>query len=95
MEVRGTAGSHFKTNVSAPLLDLLLTGAKPLPGARLQVSGPVLRVIRPDGWVEDVGSVLDLKVEGIVRPGDFVNGAEDLLLSNETEGTILRGEEEG
>ena len=66
MEVRGTAGSHFKTNVSAPLLDLLLTGAKPLPGARLQVSGPVLRVIRPDGWVEDVGSVLDLKVEGIV-----------------------------
>jgi len=61
------AGLHFNTNVSAPLLKLFHAGAGPLLAIRVHaISGPVLRLVRLDGWMEDVGSVLDLEVKGIV-----------------------------
>ena len=45
--------------------------------------------------MKDVRSVLDLEVEGVVLLGDFVDGAKDVLLSNETERTILWGDKWG
>ena len=45
--------------------------------------------------MKDVRSVLDLEVEGVVLLGDFVDGAKDVLLSDETERTILWGDKWG
>ena len=86
-------GLQLKTNVSAPLLNLFPASVDPLLAVRLRaIGGPVLRLVRPDGWMEDVRSELDLEVEGVVGPGDFVDGAKDFPLSDETKGTILWGE---
>lgn len=45
--------------------------------------------------MEDVRSVLDLEAEGIAGPGDFFDSAEYVLLSDEGEGTVLWGGQEG
>lgn len=39
--------------------------------------------------MKDIRSELDLEVEGIVRLGYFIDGAEDFLLPDETEGAVL------
>ena len=62
----GTAGLHFETNGSNHLRELLCTCVSPLFTEGLQpISGSVLRLVRLDGWVEDVRSVFDLEVEGV------------------------------
>lgn len=86
----GWLGSHFESDVSPPFLSFFHAGAGPLLAVRLHaVRGPVLGLVRLDGRMEDIGSVLDLKVEGIVGLGDFVDGAKDFFLSDVAEGTIL------
>jgi len=86
----GAAGLHFETNGSTSFLELLRTGTSPLYTERLQaISGSVLRLVRLDGWMEDVRPVLDLEVEGVVRPSNFVDDAEDLFLPDITEGAVL------
>jgi hypothetical protein len=68
-QIRGTSlvGLHFKTKVSAPLPELFHAGAGPLLAVGLDaISHPVLGLARLDGWVEDIRSVLDLEVEGVV-----------------------------
>jgi len=85
-----TTFANFETELSKPVLDLLLAGGGLLFAKRLRAVGsPVLGLARLDGWVEDVGAELDLEVEGIVRLGDLVDGAEYLFLADETEGAVL------
>ena len=58
---------HFETELSKPVLYLLLAGGGLLFAESLRAVGsPVLGLARLDGWVEDVRSELDLEVEGIV-----------------------------
>ena len=81
---------QFETKLPEPLLHLFPTGERPLLAKRLRVvSRSVLWVTRLDGWMAVVRSVFDLEVKGVVGPGDFVYGAKDVLLPDETEGTIL------
>ena len=83
-------GLHFKTHGSTSLLELLCTSTSPLCTERLQaISGSVLRLVRLDGRMKDIRSEFDLEVEGIVRLGYFIDGAEDFLLPDETEGAVL------
>lgn len=60
-------GLHIQSNILAPVLELFHAGLGPLLAVRVHVIGrSVLRLVRLDGWVEDVRSVLDLEVEGVV-----------------------------
>ena len=81
---------QFETKLLEPLLYFFPTGERPLLAKRLGVvSRSVLWVARLDGWMAVVRSIFDLEVEGVVGPSDFVDGAKDVLLPDETEGTIL------
>lgn len=61
------AGLHFETNGSAPLPGLFHACLGPLFAVCLgAIGGPVLRLVRLEGWMEDIWSVLDLEVEGVV-----------------------------
>lgn len=84
------ADLHFEPDLSAPLFVLFPACAGPLLAIRVRaILGPILGLVHLDGWMEDVGSVLDLEVESVVLLGDLVDGAKDVLLSNVTERAIL------
>lgn len=60
-------GLHIEANLFAPLSELFSAGTGPLLAIRVSaIRRPVLGLVRLDGWVEDVGSVLDLEVESVV-----------------------------
>ena len=83
-------GSHVKADLFAPLSELFPAGAGPLLAIRVPaIRRPVLGLSRLEGWVENVRPVFDLEVESVVLLSDFAYGAKDVLLSNETERTIL------
>ena len=86
------ADLHFEANLFAPLFELFPTSVGSLlaiPGRAIR--GPVLGMVRLDGWMDDIRPVLDLEVESIVLLRDLFDGAKDVLLSDEREGTILQG----
>jgi len=86
---KDSAVSNFETKLLKPLLHLFPAGESPFLAKLLHVvSRSVLWLVRLDGRMEVVRSVFDLKVKGVVGPGDFVDGAKDVLLPDETEGTI-------
>ena len=83
-------GLHFEADGSGSLLELFRAGAGPLFAVRVQgIRSSVLRLVRLDGRMKDVRSEFDLEVEGIVRLSYFIDGAEDFLLPDETEGAVL------
>jgi len=85
-------GIHFEIKGFCPFPKLLLARGCLLLAPHLHEIGvPILRVVRLDGWMEGIGSKLDLEVKGVVCLSDFVDGARDFFLSDETEGTVLRG----
>jgi len=67
MSSRWLAGLHFETNGSGSLLKLFRARAGPLLAKRVHtVGGPVLGLVRLDGWMENIRSELDLEVESVV-----------------------------
>jgi len=86
---KDTTFANFETDLFAPLSELFSTSTGPLLAIHVRaIRGPVLGLVWLDGRMEDVRSVLDLEVESVELLGDLVNGAKDVLLSNETERTI-------
>jgi hypothetical protein len=103
-ETMGTIGVYqdtafarnFEPNLFALLFELLFASVEPFLAIGVYaIRGPVLGLVRADGRMEDVRGVLDLEVEGVVFIGNFLDGAKDVLLSGETEGTILWRESNG
>jgi hypothetical protein len=62
-----TAFANFESNGPAPLLRLFHACLDPLFAVRVYaIGGSVLRLVRLEGRMEDIRSVLDLEVERVV-----------------------------